>query len=298
MAKVGLIGAGLMGYGIGKNILAKGHGLVVMANRNREPIDKLKAQGASEAASPKAIAEQSDMVITCVTASPQMEDIVYRADGLLAGLKKGQVVADATTAEPSSTRKIAASVEAAGGRFCDIPMTRTPKDAEAGKLGLMTGGDPATLAEIRPVLECFADTIVYSGPVGSAHVLKLVNNFLSIAHAAIAAEAIVGAAKAGVDMNALKDIVLSGGANSVMFARLINVPLSDDDSHAKFAIDNACKDMRYYTNLTENLPYTSFLAEQVHQTLVLARNRGYGQRYVPRLIDFMAEMNGVTFGSK
>ena len=298
MTKVGLIGAGLMGYGIGKNILAKGHQLVVMANRNREPVDKLIAQGASEAKTPRAIAEASDMVILCVTGSPQIEDIIYRADGILAGLKPGQIIADASTAEPDSTRKVAASVAEKGGRFCDIPMTRTPKDAEAGKLGLMTGGDPTALAEIRPVLDCFADTIVYAGPVGSAHVLKLINNFLSIAHAAIASEAIVAAAKAGVDMNALKDIVLAGGASSTMFARLINVPLSDDDSHAKFAIKNACKDMRYYTNLTENLPYTSFLAEAVHQTLVLARNQGYGDRYLPRLINLMADLNGVKIGGK
>ena len=131
MTTVGLIGAGLMGYGIGKNILAKGHKLVVMANRNRERVDKLIAQGASEAKTPRAIAETSDMVIICVTGSPEIEDIIYRADGILAGLKKGQIIADASTAEPDSTRKVAAAVAAKEGRFCDIPMTRTPRDAEA-----------------------------------------------------------------------------------------------------------------------------------------------------------------------
>jgi 3-hydroxyisobutyrate dehydrogenase-like beta-hydroxyacid dehydrogenase len=172
-------------------------------------------------------------------------------------------------------------------------MTRTPKEAEAGKLGLMVGGDKAVLESIRPVLDCFADTIVYSGAVGAAHQLKLINNFLSISNAAIAAEAITVAAKAGVSMQALHDIVTSGGANSVMFERLIKVPLSDDDTAAKFAIKNARKDLRYYTNMTEQLPVASFLAEQVHQLLVLAENQGYGERYIPRMIDAMMALNGV-----
>ena len=110
----------------------------------------------------------------------------------------------------------------------------------------------------------------------------------------MAAEAIAVATKAGIDMTALRDIVMSGGAASVMFGRLINVPLSDDDSHAQFAIRNARKDLRYYTNMTETMPVTSFLAETVHQLLVLADNQGYGERFVPRLIDVMLKMNGIT----
>ena len=90
-----------------------------------------------------------------------------------------------------------------------------------------------------------------------------------------AAEAITVAAKAGVKMEAFRDIVMAGGAASVMFGRLINVPLSDDDSSAKFAIKNARKDMRYYTNMTEQLPVASFMGESVHQLFVMAENMGF-----------------------
>jgi 3-hydroxyisobutyrate dehydrogenase-like beta-hydroxyacid dehydrogenase len=162
----------------------------------------------------------------------------------------------------------------------------------------MTGGDKATLAEIRSVLECFSDTIIYAGPVGAGHKLKLVNNFLSLGHAALAAEAITAAAKAGIDMQALHDIVVSGGAQSVMFERLIKVPLADDDSAAKFTIKNARKDLRYYTNMTETTPMTSYLAETVHQTYVMAENMGFGDRYIPRLIDLLGQINGVTVRKK
>src|SRR5215470_5346832 len=180
--RVGLIGVGLMGYGIGKNI-------------------------ATEGKNPREIAAESDVVILCVTGSPQVEEVVYREDGLLAGVHKGLIVADCSTAEPSSTLKVAADIQSKGGRFVDTPLTRTPVEAEAGKLGLMTGGDQATLKELRPVLECFAEAIIHAGGIGAGHRLKLLNNFIGLGTAAVVAEAIAAAAKAGVDLQALHDIV-------------------------------------------------------------------------------------------
>ena len=291
--RVGLVGVGLMGHGIGKNILAKGFALNVMAHRNRAPVESLMALGAKELGSPGEIAAASDMVILCVTGTPEVEAAIYGDKGLASAFRKGLIIADCSTAEPASTIKIAADLKAKGVHFVDTPMTRTPKEAEAGKLGLMTGGDREVLQEIMPVLQCFADTIVYAGEAGAAHQLKLLNNFLSIGHAAIAAEAITVAAKAGVDMAAFRDIVMAGGAASVMFGRLIHVPLSDDDSHAKFAIKNARKDMRYYTNMTEQLPVASFLAETVHQLYVMAENSGNGEKFIPRMIDVFQKMNGM-----
>ena len=290
---VGLIGVGLMGHGIGKNILGKGFALNVMAHKNRTPIESLMAMGAKECASPAEIAKASDMVILCVTGTPQVEEAVYGAKGLSSALRDGLIIADCSTAEPASTIKIAAGLKAKGVHFVDTPMTRTPKEAEAGKLGLMIAGDKQALAKIRPVLDCFADTIVNAGEAGAAHQLKLLNNFLSIGHAAIAAEAITVAAKAGVDMVAFRDIVMAGGAASVMFGRLINVPLSDDDSSAKFAIKNARKDMRYYTNMTEQLPVASFMGESVHQLFVMAENMCFGDRFIPRMIDVFQKINGM-----
>jgi 3-hydroxyisobutyrate dehydrogenase-like beta-hydroxyacid dehydrogenase len=235
--RVGLIGVGLMGHGIGRNILAKGFELVVMAHRNRAPVDDLIAKGATERTSALALAREADMVILCVTGTPQIEQLVYGEQGLMGAVRDGFVVADCSTAEPDSTVRIAADVEAKGGHFVDTPLTRTPKDAEAGKLGVMTGGPDEVLARIRPVLDCFADTIVHAGGVGSAHRLKLINNFI--------------------------------------------------------AIRNARKDLRYYTNMTEQLPVTSFMAETAHQITVMADNLGYGERFVPRLIDVLMKVNGL-----
>lgn len=289
---VGLIGVGLMGHGIGKNIVTKGYGLNVMAHRNRAPVESLVAMGAVECKAASEIAAKSDLVILCVTGSPQVEEALLGHSGVLEGAKAGLVVADCSTAQPDSTVKLAAILKSKGIHLVDTPLTRTPKEAEAGKLGMMTGGDEVILNLIRPVLSCFADTIIHAGQVGAGHRLKLINNFLSLSHAVIAAEAIATAAKAGVSMQALKDIVVAGGANSVMFERIIKVPLENDDSAAKFAISNARKDLRYYTAMAEEQASPALLAEQVLQLYTLADNLGFSDRYVPRMVDVMMRMGG------
>jgi 3-hydroxyisobutyrate dehydrogenase-like beta-hydroxyacid dehydrogenase len=290
--RVGLIGAGLMGHGVGKNIVEKGFPLTVLAHRNRVPIDDLVGRGAREGRSPSEMAQGCDLVITCVTGSPQVEEVVFGGEGLLAGMRPGLIIADASTADPESTAKIAAAVAAAGGRFVDIPLTRTPNEAEAGTLGIMCAGDPATIEAIRPVLDCFADTIVHCGAVGSAHKAKLINNMLSLGTAAVVAEALAVATKAGVDLRALHKVVSAGGANSVMFQRLAAWVLDGDDTQAKFALANAQKDLRYYARMAESLPATAYIAGAIHQTFVLANTLGYGQEYVPHLVDALIEANG------
>jgi 3-hydroxyisobutyrate dehydrogenase-like beta-hydroxyacid dehydrogenase len=287
---VGLIGVGLMGHGIGKNVVEKGFKLNVLAHRNREPVDDLVKRGASELKSAAEIAAASDMVILCVTGTPQVEENVA---AIMATPKKGLIIADCSTAVPNSTVRLSAECAAKGVHFVDAPMTRTPKEAEAGKLGLMLGGPAEVIAKIKPVLETFADLIVHCGDVGSGHRVKLINNFLSLGNAAIAAEAITVAMKAGINMESLRDVIMGGGGASVMFGRLINIPLSDDDSHAKFAIRNARKDLRYYTNMTEQMPVASPIAETIHQAYVLAETLGYGERYVPRMINMMAANAGL-----
>ena len=114
--RVGLIGVGLMGHGIGKNILAKGFALNVLANRNRGPDDDLVGKGAKESKNPRDIAANSDLVLTVVGNSTQLEDIVFREDGLLAGVHNGMVLADCTTAMPDSTLKIAKAIQAKRAR--------------------------------------------------------------------------------------------------------------------------------------------------------------------------------------
>ena len=295
--RIGFIGAGLMGHGVAKNILQAGYPIAVLAHRNRAPVDDLIAKGASEAGSAAALAESSDVVFLCVTGSPQVEDVLFRGDGLLKGLKPQTIVLDLSTAVPDSTLKVAEAVNAKGGHYLDMPMTRTPKEAEEGKLALMVGGPKEILEKVQPILNSFSDTVVHCGDVGAGHTVKLVNNFLALGNAALKCEAIVTAAKAGVGMEALRDVVCSGGADSVMFRRFMTILLEGDESIFRFVLQNAQKDIRYYTDMARSLPSTAFIAESIHQTYVMASNLGHGGEYVPSLMRILAEINGTELNA-
>ncbi|HET6222145.1 MAG TPA: NAD(P)-dependent oxidoreductase [Dongiaceae bacterium] len=289
--RVGFIGVGLMGHGIAKNIVEKGYALTVLGHRNRQPVEDLLRRGAKEAKSPAELARAADLIFICVTGSPQVEDIIFRKDGLLEGLEAGSIVVDCSTAEPDSTARVAAAVVERGGRFLDLPLVRTPKEAEEGRLVVIAGAEPATLDEVRPVLATFAENVVYAGGVGAGHKLKLIHNYLALAVAAVVAEGVTTAIKTGVDLKALSDICMSGGADSVMFRRFSKYFLEGDDSLAKFAIVNAAKDVRYYTHLTETASTASFIAVAVHQVYQLAAIQGHGDKYLPRMVDVLADLN-------
>jgi 3-hydroxyisobutyrate dehydrogenase-like beta-hydroxyacid dehydrogenase len=297
MAKrVGLIGAGLMGHGMAKNIVGKGYSLTVLARRNREPIEDLLRRGVTEADSPAAVARASDVVILCVPSSAEVELCVFGENGILAAAHEGLIVIDCTTAEPASTEKVAEALASKGVRFADAPLTRSPKDAEAGRLNVLVGADEALLAEIRPLLETFAENIFHVGPVGSGHKLKLINNFLSQGTAALIAEAVTTATKAGVDLHKLFDVVSAGGANSSVFQRMMPWVLGADESGMVFKLKNAQKDVRYFTHLAEAVGSTAFLSEAVHQTFALAAAQGEADSYVPAIARALGKVNGVKVG--
>src|SRR5580765_3714156 len=132
--KIGFIGVGLMGHGMAKNLVEKGFPTTVLGHKNRAPVDDLIKRGAREAKDLGELAKASDVVFLCVTGSPQVEDLIYRQGGLLACTTKGQIVVDTSTSQPGSTLKIAEDLNAKGVRFVDAPLTRTPVEAEQGRL--------------------------------------------------------------------------------------------------------------------------------------------------------------------
>ena len=290
--RIGFIGVGLMGHGAAKNIVEKGYPLTVMGHRNRQPVDDLVKRGAKEGKSAAEIARGSDILFLCLPSSVEVEATVYGAGGVLEGAHGGLIVVDSTTADPNSTRKIAVSLKEKAARMADAPLGRTPKEAEAGALSTYVGGDADVVAAIRPVQECFADTIVAVGPLGMGHTLKLINNFISIGNCAIIAEAAATAAKIGVDMRKFHEVISAGGANSKMFQMVMPWVLEGDDSHLKGPLRIAGKDLRFYTKLAEQAPAAAFIAQAVNQTLQLCNVRGHGERFLPVLPGILAELNG------
>ena len=290
--RIGYIGVGLMGHGAAKNILARGYPLTIMGHRNRAPVDDLVALGAREAATPADVARVSDVLFLCLPSTVEVEHAIYGENGVLAGAAKGLIVVDSTTSDPRSTQRIGADLAQRGIRMADSPLGRTPKEAEAGKLSTFVGGDPETVRELRPILECYADTIIEAGALGAGHTLKLVNNFISIGTCAVIAEALATAAKLGVDLRKLYDVVSAGGGNGKMFQMVMPWVLDGDDSHLRGPLRIAGKDMRYYTKLAESAPVASFIAQAVNQTYQLANIQGLGERFMPVLPGILAELNG------
>ena len=294
---IGFIGVGLMGHGAARNILERGgFPLTILGHRNREPVDDLVKRGAREAKTPKEVAAVSEVVIVCLPSSIEVEATVYGENGLLAALKPGSVLIDATTADPAFTRKIGADLAASGVAMLDAALGRTPKEAEAGQLSTYVGGDVALIERVRPILSTYADTIVHCGPLGAGTTCKLVNNSITIGMAALFAEGFVTAAKVGVDLNALCDVLSAGGAAGRMWTMMEPWIRSGDDSHLRGPLRIGAKDVRTYTRLAENAGVAIFVAQAVNQTLRLVLNQGYADRYLPVLPSILAKLNGTKIG--
>ncbi|WP_328296306.1 NAD(P)-dependent oxidoreductase [Pseudomonas luteola] len=289
---VGFIGLGLMGHAMATNILKKGFSLAVIANRNRQPIDDLVGKGAKEATCAAELAKQVDVVLLCLPGSHEVRQAFGGEKGLLAGLRPGQIVVDCSTGDPAITPELAQAVTEKNAHYLDTPVNRTPKEAVEGRLNVLVGGEADVLEKVRPILQCFSETIHYLGPVGSGHKAKVIHNFIAQGNAAILAEAFCAAAKNSIDLSAFADICSLSGGYSRTFERIIPFVLRGDDSGQKFAIANCEKDMRYYTQLAKATPSTGIVAESVYQTFLLAKSLGHGDKYVPHLFDVLGEING------
>ncbi|WP_437716843.1 NAD(P)-dependent oxidoreductase [Sorangium sp. So ce327] len=292
--KIGFIGVGLMGHGMAKNLLAKGFPVTVMAHRNRKPIEDLLAQGASEAKTPRAIAEASDVVILCVTGAPQIEQVVYGDNGILGAVKKGMILLDCSTGEPAMSERVAKDLAALGASYADAPLARSPKDAEAGRLNTMVGADEQTFGEVRPVLEAFCENVFYMGGVGAGARTKLIYNLITMGHAALIAEALCACAATGVDLGKFAKVVGGGGANSGIFQLIVPKILeSGDFSGLNFTLANAAKDLRYYNRMVADVPLTAPMGPAVLNSLVSALNSGFSDGLVGHMVASHCKQNGI-----
>jgi 3-hydroxyisobutyrate dehydrogenase-like beta-hydroxyacid dehydrogenase len=291
--KIGFIGVGMMGHGIAKNLLLKGYPVTAMAHRNRASLEDLIQKGASEATTPRAIAEAADIVILCVTGSPQVEQCIYGDDGVLAGCRSGMIVIDCSTAEPTSTARIAADLEAQGVTLVDAPLARTPVEAEEGRLNTMVGASDEAFAEVKPVLEAFCENIFHVGGQGAGHKVKLVNNFLAMSQAAMTAEALCACAATGVDPRKFFEVISAGGVNSPVFQMIVSKALEGDYTGLQFSLANGEKDVRYYNSMAESAGLTNALGRNLHHSFVLGLKLGFEDGMVGSLIEAQAKLNNV-----
>jgi 3-hydroxyisobutyrate dehydrogenase-like beta-hydroxyacid dehydrogenase len=291
--RIGFVGAsGLMGHGIAKNLRARGYPLALTVHRNRDRVADLLAAGATEVADAAALAREADIVFICVTGSPQVEAVVSGPNGLLAGARRGLTIIDCSTSEPESTAMLRERCDALGVTFVDAPLARSPEAAELGTLNVMVGASDASFDALLPVLTCFAETVLHAGEPGAGHVLKLLNNFVAQAVCTATAEAFGVGQRAGIDLRQLVALISAGPVNSGVFQAMAKT-LDGDLAGLRFGLDNARKDVRYYSHLAESLNMPSVVGEAVHQSLALASALGYGTKFVPSLVEAQEQLGGV-----
>lgn len=290
--KIGLIGAGLMGSGIAASLLRHGYPLTILDHAGNQPLNDLLAAGAKTTQLASELASTSSILILCVTGTPQVEQVLFQAGGVLEGLTSGCTVIDCSTAIPSSTLKIAKAIHDAGGRFLDAPMTRTPKEAAEGRLNLIVGGDHKVYENCLPVLRCYAENIVYAGGVGAGHQMKLLHNYVSLGFSAVIAEAAACAHKAGIDAQTFCDILDAGGGGGVVLDRLRPYIESGDASSFRFSVSNALKDMGYYCTMAQEQGAHGTIAQAIRTLYASAAKAGLQDAPVPRLVDHLTVLAG------
>lgn len=283
--RIGLIGLGMMGHGIGRNLLKHGFPLTILGNINRKPVDSLVQQGAIDAGTLPVLVANSDLIILCVSGSPQVESLVYAENGILAQARKGQILIDCSTSEPRSSAKINNDLATIGVTFVDAPLGRTPVEAEAGTLNTMVGATPEVLETVRPVLQAFCENIIHVGDVLAAQKIKLINNFVFVGSVALITEALRACDKVDVSRKALHDLMSKGPMKSALLQMSAEQILNGSFDGIKFSIKNAHKDISYFNNMLEDQNDISSLAGDLARVLTNAVETGFGDDFLPALVN-------------
>ncbi|KGF67092.1 3-hydroxyisobutyrate dehydrogenase [Hoeflea sp. BAL378] len=289
---VGFVGVGLMGHGMAKNIVEKGYPLTVHAHRNRAPVEDLLGRGATEAASLQEMAGVSSMIFLCLTGSPEVTAAVA---ALKPGLRRGSVIIDCSTSDPTVTERLAADLADIGVDFADAPLSRTPKEAWEGKLDCMVGATDAVFARIEPVIAAWAGKIVHVGGVGDGHKMKLLNNFISLGYAALYSEALAMSRKVGIPAAAFDKVIRGGRMDCGFYQTFMGYALEGNREAHRFTLSNAYKDIRYVESMANAATLSTTMASAVKNCLANAvANGGDGpEDYLPHLADFVARANGI-----
>jgi len=293
---VGFIGLGIMGSGMAANLLAKGHDIVVW-NRTAARMDPLVDLGASAASSPAEVAAGSDVVLICVSDTPDVEAVVEGPGGLLDGLRAGSLVVDHSTISPAATVRLAAVVAERGGSWLDAPVSGGSEGAERGTLSIMVGGDKDDLERAMPFLEAYGTTITHVGPVGAGQQVKIVNQILVVGNQLAVSEALLFAQQAGLDLAITMDAVKEGAAGSWMLANR-GPQMIERDWRPGFSIDLQQKDLRLALEAADELgvplPGTS-LVFQLYRAL---QNKGLGAEGNHALVKALEDLSGITIAEQ
>lgn len=290
--RVGFIGLGIMGGPMAGNILKAGFPVTVW-NRSAEKAIPLTEAGATLAATPQAVAEQSDIIITMVTASEDVRAVVLGKDGVIHGAQRGSVVVDMSTISPKVTREIASELTRAGIEMLDAPVSGGDVGARNATLSIMVGGEAEVVERVRPVFEAMGKKITHVGPIGAGQTTKLVNQILVVGNNMAMAEALVFAKRAGVDVAKVVEAVGGGAAGSWQLNNLGPRILKRDFAPG-FTIRNQQKDLRLAIEAADDMNLPLLNTTTIHNLFRILEADGLADEGTQALVKALEKLTGVT----
>lgn len=294
--RIGFIGLGMMGTPMARNLLKAGYELTVY-DAKKELIEGLVASGANGASSPKEVAARSDIIVTMLPTSSNVEAVVMGRDGILEGLAPGSIVIDMSTIDPGTTREIETAVRAKGGKMLDAPVSRGQAGAIAGTLSIMVGGDAEVLEECRPILQVLGSDIFHCGEIGIGEVVKLVNNMMIGAFVPAISEALVFGLKAGARLETILQVIRASSASSWLLENFFPAKVFQGKFEPGFSINLMHKDLGLALATAEELGTPLPLTAFSRQLYGVARTLGRGDKDFTAVITLLEDATGVQVRS-
>lgn len=273
--KIGFIGLGIMGKPMSKNLLKAGYSVVIL-DRNKETTDELVAAGAEKAASPKAVAALSDIIITMLPNSPQVKEVVLGENGIIEGAREGTIVIDMSSIAPLASREISEALAAKKVSMLDAPVSGGEPKAIEGTLSVMVGGDKAVFDKSYEVMKSMAGSVVHTGDVGAGNVTKLANQVIVALNIAAMSEALVLATKAGVDPSLVFQAIRGGLAGSTVLDAKAPMVM-DRNFKPGFRIDLHIKDLANALDTSHEIGAQLPLTASVMEIMQALKADGHGQ---------------------
>jgi 3-hydroxyisobutyrate dehydrogenase-like beta-hydroxyacid dehydrogenase len=242
--RIAFLGLGIMGSRMAANLARAGFDLTVW-NRTASTAQQFAAdhEGVTVAESPTQAAAEADVVFTMVVDGDQVHQVLLGDDGAATRAPAGTLFVDCSTIGPAATREIGEALDEGGHSLVDAPVTGSSPKAQDGTLTFMVGATEDQFARLAPALNAMGELIVHAGPRGHGQMIKLLNNAMAAANAAIVGEALVVGSRAGVDLDALVTVVASGAGGSTML-NLKAAPMRDHDYTTLFKLEHMLKDVR------------------------------------------------------
>lgn len=291
--RIGFIGVGAMGLPMALNLLKAGFP-VTFTSRRREAVRALEEAGATAVPTPPLVAEQSDIVLTCLPADRELEEVCLGPDGILEHMRPGTTLIDFTTASPMIVQRIASEASARQIRVVDAPVSGGVTGAERGTLSIMVGSDPAVFEAVRPVLAAVGEQLYHVGDVGMGKVFKIVNQLLNGTILALTGEALSLAANAGADLEKLYEVISTSSGNSRAWADAVP-KLLHEQGGGGFRLELMRKDLGLATALADDLTTPLALTSTAYQLYVAACARGMGKLGSQDVARLVARLSNASF---